>query len=123
IDFYAGNGISPVAQDISDLSRHFRRRDSLYRFLGLPPAFLRGRSVLEFGPGSGHNALFTASLSPARYLLVDGNPKGLADTRRLLAEHRLAEPCEVVPSLFEDFATNERFDLVLAEGLLSFQRA
>ncbi len=123
IDFYAGNGISPVAQDISDLARHFRRRDSLYRFLGLPPSFVRGRSVIEFGPGSGHNALFTASLGPSRYVLVDANPKGLADTRRLLGEHGAAGPCEVVESLFEDFATDERFDLVLAEGLLSFQRA
>ena len=122
VDFYAGNGISPVAQDISDLARHFRRRDSLYRFLGLPPAFLRGRSVLEFGPGSGHNPLFTASLEPARYVLVDANPTGLADTKRLLAEHRLAAPCQIVESLFEDFATEERFDLVIAEGLLSFQR-
>mgnify|MGYP006176012067 CR=1 FL=1 len=49
-----------------------RRRDSLYRVLGLPPSFVRGRSVIEFGPGSGHNALFTASLAPARYVLVDG---------------------------------------------------
>jgi SAM-dependent methyltransferase len=123
IDFYAGNGISPVAQDISDLGRHFRRRDSLYRFLGLPPAFLRGRTVIEFGPGSGHNALFTASLEPSRYVLVDANPKGLADTRRLLAERGLDEPCEVVESLFENFTTDERFDLVVAEGLLSFQRS
>lgn len=122
VDFYAGNGISPVAQDIRDLARHFRRRDSLYRYLGLPPAFVRGRSVIEFGPGSGHNALFTASLRPARYVLVDANPKGLEDTRRLLRRHALDGPCEVVQSLFEDFHSDERFDLVLAEGLLSFQR-
>jgi SAM-dependent methyltransferase len=122
VDFYAGNGISPVAQDISDLGRHFRRRDSLYRFLGLPPSFVRGRSVIEFGPGSGHNALFTASLQPSRYLLVDANPTGLADTRRLLRTHGLDEPCEVVESLFEDFSGEEQFDLVLAEGFLSFQR-
>lgn len=122
VDFYAGNGISPVAQDISDLARHFRRRDSLYRYLGLPPSFVRGRSVIEFGPGSGHNALFTASLGPARYVLVDANPKGLDDTRRLLRAHGLDGPCEVVQSFFEDYDADERFDLVLAEGFLSFQR-
>jgi len=122
VDFYAGNGISPVNQDISDLARHFRRRDSLYRFLGLPPSFVRGRSVIEFGPGSGHNALFTASLAPERYVLVDGNPKGLADTRRLLREHKLDGPCEVVEAMFEAYDGGELFDLVLAEGFLSFQR-
>lgn len=122
VDFYAGNGISPVNQDISDLGRHFRRRDSLYRYLGLPPSFVRGRSVVEFGPGSGHNALFTASLDPARYVLVDGNPKGLSDSRRLLREHGLDGPCEIVEAMFEDYDAGERFDLVLAEGFLSFQR-
>lgn len=119
LDFYRKHDVSPVAQDISSLATHFQRRDSLYRFLGIPPAFVANRSVIEFGPGSGHNALFTASLRPERYVLVDGNPRGVAETRQNLARHfgedqRLA----VVESTFEDFATDERFDLVLAEGFL-----
>lgn len=122
VDFYKANGISPVGQDISDLKRHFQRRDSLYRFLGIPSAFIRGRSVAEFGPGSGHNALFTASLEPARFLLVDGNPKGLAETRALLdGAPGAAGRCKVVESYFESFDTEERFDLVLAEGFLPHQ--
>lgn len=123
IDFYKKHGISPVGQDISDLNRHFQRRDSLYRFLGIPPAFLAGRTVAEFGPGSGHNALFTMSLRPDRYLLVDGNPKGVADTRANLARHFPdSGRFEVVESLFEEFDTTERFDLVLCEGFLPHLR-
>lgn len=122
VDFYRSAGISPVSQDISDLGRHYRRRDSLYRTLGIPPAFVRGRSVLEFGPGSGHNALFTASLEPARYVLVDGNPKGVADTAGMLRRHHPGfHNWTVVESLFHDFQTEERFDLVLAEGCIPHQ--
>lgn len=68
IDYYSENAISPVSQDISDIGKHFRRRDSLFRLLGLLPTFVRGRTVLEFGPGSGHNALYTASLKPSSVL-------------------------------------------------------
>ena len=122
IDFYKANGISPVGQDITDLERHFQRRDSLYRFLGVPPSFVKGRSVVEFGPGSGHNALFTLSLEPARFLLVDGNPKGLSDTRALLSNGRFETyRWELIESLFETFDSDERFDLVLAEGFLPHQ--
>ena len=84
VGFYESNNISPVSQDISDLNRHFQRRESLFRSLGLVPTFVRGIKVLEFGPGSGHNALYTASLSPEQYELVDGNLKGAQETRERL---------------------------------------
>jgi len=124
LDFYRRHDVSPVAQDIRDMDAHFQRRDSLYRFLGIPPAFVEGRRVAEFGPGSGHNALFTASLKPSRYVLVDGNPRGVAETRALLRTHfgngqAVDVPgIEVIESTFEAFDTEERFDLVLAEGFL-----
>jgi hypothetical protein len=87
VDFYRENAISPVGQDIADLRRHFERRDSLYRTMGIPSLLLRDRDVLEFGPGSGHNALHTATLGLRSYTLVDGNAVGLAEARRLFAAH------------------------------------
>lgn len=121
VDFYRANNISPVAQDISDLKRHFARRAALYRHLGLVPGWIKGRKVVEFGPGSGHNALYTASLAPARYLLVDGNPAGLTEAEALLAASPAADRIETVEALIEDFDTPERFDLVLCEGTVPFQ--
>lgn len=85
VDFYSENLISPVSQDIIDLGRHFQRRDSLFRSLGVFPLFVKGISVLEFGPGSGHNAIYTESLKPSRYDLVDANPIGVAECRNRLA--------------------------------------
>jgi ubiquinone/menaquinone biosynthesis C-methylase UbiE len=86
--FYKAHGISPVRQDISDWERHRQRRSALYRQLGILPSYLRGRSVLEVGPGSGHNALHTAGLEPSRFVLVEGNPTGIGHIRALVAEHR-----------------------------------
>lgn len=123
VDFYRDNGISPVSQDISDLEKHFSRRDALYRHLGLPAGLISGKRVLEFGPGSGHNSLFTAHCDPSRYLLIDGNPVGVKNIQTLLTGHVSQKTkLEVRESFFEDFQSEERFDLVLAEGFLPWQR-
>jgi SAM-dependent methyltransferase len=122
VDYYRERDISPVKQDTSDRERHFGRRGSLYRFLGIPPLYVEGARVLEFGPGSGDNALYTASLDPAEYVLVDGNPRGLRETREhLTALPFPADRFTLIESYVEDFSAGERFDLVLAEGLLPFQ--
>ncbi len=125
VDFYTKEGISPVAQDIEDLEKHFRRRHALYRHVGIVPSLLSGRSVLEFGPGSGHNSIVTAAMSPARYVLVDANPVGLEGTEDLLARFAGAGRTDisVVESYIESFETSERFDLVLCEGVLPTQES
>lgn len=121
LDYYRANAISPVNQDLSDLTRHLERRESLYLALGIVPAMIEGRSVIEFGPGSGHNAIYTSSLSPARYLLVDGNPTGLSAAGKLLDEYAPGGNRFFVESLIENYRTDERFDLVLCEGTIPGQ--
>jgi len=117
-EFYSKYNISPVSQNIANLPNHFQRRESLFFSLGLVPTFINGRSVLEFGPGSGHNALYTASLSPERYELVDGNLKGVQETRERLASFTGAK---VHHAIFDQFQTSTKFDLVWAEGCLPHQ--
>lgn len=122
VDFYGQHRISPVTQDISDLTGHFERRESLYRHVGIVPGLISGKSVIEFGPGSGYNSIYTSSLKPRRYVLVDGNPTGLETTRSLLEEYAQGETQhDVVESLVEDFDTEERFDVVLCEGVIPLQ--
>lgn len=122
VDYYSERNISPVKQDISDRDRHFGRRASLYRALAIPPLYVEGAHVLEFGPGSGDNALYTASLRPERYVLVDGNPRGVEETRETIAAAGLPPgAATVLHSYVEDYTSAERFDLVLAEGLIPFQ--
>jgi len=123
IDFYKKHKISPVSQDISDLAKHYDRRKYLYRRLGIVSSFIRDRSVIEFGPGSGHNALYTYSLNPSKYVLVDGNPTGLKDCEKLFAENFPGQKRhEFVESLIEEYKSDELFDLVICEGLIPAQK-
>jgi SAM-dependent methyltransferase len=120
IDFYRRHGISPVRQNIADLEEHFTRRAGLYHHLGLLPAFFRGRSVVEIGPGSGFNSLYTATLEPSRYVLLEGNPTGVADIEALFGDFpELRQRIEIVCSLVQDYASAERFDFVFCEGMLA----
>ena len=120
VDFYSKNKISPVSQNIDDLDLHFQRRNSLFSNLGLPVSLLKDCDILEFGPGSGHNALYTISLMPKRYYLVDGNPKGLEDTEKLLSRYSIPD-LKLFSTLFLDFQVKDSFDIVWAEGCIPRQ--
>jgi len=132
LDFYREHKISPVRQDISNLSRHFTRREALYRHLGIVPSLIKGKHIIEFGPGSGHNAIFTASLQPEKYVLVDGNTVGLESTRENInafysksvnknTEQKGNTIFEFIESEVQDFTYSHKFDIVLAEGLVQLQ--
>lgn len=121
VDFYMEHDVIPTRQDISNLPRHLQRRSSLYRKLGIVPSLIAGRSVLEFGPGSGHNAVHTLSLNPARFVLVDANKASLRSSREQVEQHRRDTDCEIVDCEIEHFTTKERFDLVLCEGVVPTQ--
>lgn len=123
IDFYKKHEVSPVAQDISDLKKHYERREFLYRRLGIIASWLKDKSVIEFGPGSGHNALYTYSLQPSKYVLVEGNPTGLKECTRLLQKEFPGEKrYEIIESLIEEYSSDELFDLVICEGLIPAQK-
>jgi SAM-dependent methyltransferase len=122
LDYYIANKIVPVRQNISDLTKHFRRREALYRHLGIVPAAVRGRRVIEFGPGTGDNAVYTASLMPELYVFVDANPFSIAHLREKTANGLFAadlvECIECDVTSFEDSRT---FELVLCEGIVHAQ--
>ncbi len=120
VDFYKRHGISPVRQDISNLETHFTRRAGLYRHLGILPQFVRGRSVLEIGPGGGFNSLYTATLQPSRYVLLEPNPTGVTHIEGVFGQFPpLRKKIEIVGKLVEDYDTADRFDFVLCEGMLA----
>ncbi|MDI7225210.1 class I SAM-dependent methyltransferase [Leptospira santarosai] len=119
VDFYNRNNISPVRQDITDLEMHYRRRESLYMSLGLLPGYLSSKKIIEFGPGSGHNAIYTASLNPKLYTLVDGSKVGFKATKeRFINQNNI----EVVHTLFQDFDSEIKYDIVIAEACLPHQK-
>ncbi|MBA3656259.1 MAG: class I SAM-dependent methyltransferase [Gemmatimonadaceae bacterium] len=122
VDFYESKKIIPVHQDTTDFKKHLQRRNALYHQLSVIPGWVAGRSVIEFGPGTGDNAMHTSSLLPARYVLVDGNSESVKEVKARVADRRIhGDSVEVVHSLADDFETDERFDLVICEGLVPGQ--
>jgi ubiquinone/menaquinone biosynthesis C-methylase UbiE len=123
IDFYNRYNIIPVAQDISDIEMHFQRRSALYRHCGIPSLLVRDRTVLEIGPGTGHNALYTNSLGPAEYVLVDGAKQSIRQLESLF-NHFFEDisNCEIIESPLEKLDLDKKFDIVLCEGAIPFQK-
>lgn len=121
LDFYGRHGIIPVRQDLSDPDLHFRRREALYRHLGLWPAVIRGRRILEIGPGTGDNALYTAALRPDAYVLLDGNAASIAALTARQADGLLPAGVEIIQADLMAWDDPRRFDVVLCEGLLPAQ--
>ncbi len=119
LDFYRKNNISPVRQEIPDLGQHFERRGALYHQLGILPAFIRSRTVLEVGPGSGYNSLYTASLEPERFDLLEPNPQGVRDIHDLFDQCQFwNENITIIPKTIEEYDINKTYDFVFCEGLL-----
>lgn len=120
LDFYAEHNISPVANNVN-LDLHFIQRKALYHHLGITPKCIEERNILEFGPGNGINALFTISMNPDQYILVDANPTGIKNCQKNLEHFFANKNWKVVDSLIDKFEINEKFDLVICEGLLPNQ--
>ncbi|MFZ5354284.1 MAG: class I SAM-dependent methyltransferase [Bacillota bacterium] len=119
IEFYGKHKISPVRQDLTNILHHYERRGSLYRHLGILSGLFTNKTILEIGPGSGHNSLYIASLEPKLYHLVEGNPTGVQSIKKLFEKNNFNKSNYVVfESLIEDFNSELKYDIVLCEGML-----
>jgi len=122
LSFYGKNGIIPMNQQVDGSIGHFARRRALYRQLGLLEPIIRGRRVVEFGPGTGDNALYTDSLQPSRLFLVDGNPASIEALRRKEREGLFRHGVHIVHENILNFAFSDHFDVVLCEAVIPGQR-
>ena len=93
----------------------------------MAPNLINGKDVLEVAPGSGHNSIFTSSLLPKSYDLVEPNPKGCKDILTIFKSLNIKH---TKPNLYqltlEKFNKNKLYDVVITEGwpggFLSFDR-
>ena len=122
LDYYQTEEIIPVSPKSFDKSIHFAQRDALYRSCGIIPSWVKNKRVFEVGIGTGHNALFTYSLKPSQYVLLDGHMLSIEHTHQNLSEYFGQHSAQLVHSDFLRFESEERFDLVLCEGVIPFQQ-
>tara|TARA_Y100000588_G_scaffold395023_2_gene519205 strand:- start:6492 stop:7649 length:1158 start_codon:yes stop_codon:yes gene_type:complete len=119
LEYYIREGISPVHYDLSDLNKHFQTRASLYRLLGLVPSFLNGKDIIEVGPGSGHNSIYTATLIPRTYDLVEPNPVARNDIAKVFGNLSTKHTYpNIVPQCVEDLKSDKQYDIAICEGWL-----
>ena len=81
LKYYKDHEIIPVHQNLpkTDFPRFRFQRESLYRNLGVHFGSIAGKRVIEFGPGTGDNAMALASVVPSQLVLVDGNPSSIRE--------------------------------------------
>ena len=111
----------PTRQDITDLNAHFRRRDALYRTLGLVPNNLEEKRILELGPGSGENSIYLASLRPSTYTLVDGTESSIQSLEKIRQKYYSDLSVELIYSDFLEFQSTAKYDAVFCEGAIPTQ--
>lgn len=120
LDYYSKHNISPVINDL-DWGKHMTQRKALYNRLGVIGGCVKDKNILEFGPGNGANALYTLSMLPNKYVLVDANPKGLQNCHENLKKYYPKSNWIIEDSLIEDYQSEKKFDVVICECLLPQQ--
>ena len=117
LEYYLKESISPVHYNLKNRKKHFEIRSSLYQLLGLPPNLIYGKDILEVAPGSGHNSIYTATLLPKYYQLVEPNPIGCRDIieifKKLSIRH--TKP-KLKKTTLGNFKTKKLYDIVITEG-------
>ena len=121
--FYQKNDFNPVLIELDNDEKwrlHFHKRENLYsHHLKIPFGLLRDKRILEFGCNSGENALVAASAG-ARLTLVEPNTAVHGRLHELFDQYGLQKQIDrMITSTIEDFTTEEKFDVVIAEGFLN----
>lgn len=112
----------PVEQDITDLHKHYSRREALYRSLGIPSAVLKDKDILELGPGCGHNSIFTNLWGPKDFTFLDGSQLAIDKTRNMMNMHYTSsDNCHYYTQDLESFDHSKLFDFVFCEGVIPGQ--
>lgn len=123
-DYYGRIGLNPVGHDISR-EKHLRlherkRRNLLEHHLKLPFQTWKGARVIEFGPGSGENAVVLARHG-ARMTFVEPLDYLIAELKGKFTALGVPDAIETVHhEVLEKFETSERYDFVFAEGFVHF---
>ena len=122
IDFYNQNNVIPVSQNIEKITEFIFRRNYLYSKLGTPLFYFKNRTVIEFGPGGGFNAIATSAYKPALYVFVDASYASLSKLNHHNDNGKFnADKVEIINSNIYDYQDSRKFDYVIIEGTICGQ--
>jgi 2-polyprenyl-3-methyl-5-hydroxy-6-metoxy-1,4-benzoquinol methylase len=122
IEYYEKHKISPVTKAIHEKKAFFMQREFLYSTLGVSPCLLKDKAIIEFGPGNGVNAIYTYSLKPKKYVLVEGNPIAIQNIKENFQLYYTSlDQMQVDHCLIEEFNHQPKFDLVICENVIPYQ--
>jgi SAM-dependent methyltransferase len=122
IDFYNRHSIIPVHQNNPDPAKYIAKRLYLLNSLGIPTSLLPHISICEFGPGTGQNAKVLIELGAVDLTLVDASDQAIESLCRLKhnnKDHMIN--LDIFKTNFLDFKSDNKFDLVVAEGCIPHQ--
>lgn len=121
-EYYEKQAILPTFanfRSLADLEAYEVGRRTLFADrLAVPLRLFRGARLLEFGPDSGENALVFARWG-ARLTLVEPNPHALDPLCRYFEAFDLTGSLDaVIQADVEGFETDQRYDIIIAEGFI-----
>ena len=127
LEFYRKYSIAPCNKEQEDWTVLKKKRTNLYRQLGIPVQCFKGKNILEFGPGSGNNALAmmmdlhgNLNFGEGHIDLVEPNLSGRNDLERIFNEKSIPRECYTIYSeILEEFKKDKEYDFVIAEGFLT----
>lgn len=121
-EYYIQSGVNPVYAAFSSnsaLEKYDRSRRSMFEYnLRLPVAAFQNRTLLEFGPASGENALVFAKWG-ARLTLVEPVSNFVEVIKEYFDFYKMKKQVDDIVCLpIEKYKTDERYDFVVAEGFI-----
>ncbi|MDC3185834.1 class I SAM-dependent methyltransferase [bacterium] len=123
IDFYNKNHLIPVKQNLKSKVEHLSKRDFLYSSVGLSSLTLKNASILEFGPGTGQNAINWLNYNPSSITLVDGADAAIEEITKNFSEVEVPKNIDLslIKSEFTEFKSKKKYDIIWAEGCIPHQ--
>jgi hypothetical protein len=122
LDFYNKHDVIPVSQNLDVIDDFVFRRNYLYTKLGAPLRQFKNKTILEFGPGGGYNAVATSKYQPNLYVFVDASTESLRQLHQKHDENQFnAHQIEINNSNIFDYQDLRKYDCVIIEGTIPGQ--
>lgn len=117
LDFYLNNQITTEHIDFEHWNEYIIKRKNLYRQLGIPMLAIRGSRILEIGPGVGHNSIPLVIEGAKHIDLVEPNPIAIKELENNFKSMGITDELyNIHPVTLEEYSTDEKYDIVIAEG-------